>query len=376
MIDEDFDAYPGIPGRDFNNFKQIRRFAVERYNYTDDCIEEMVTEEIQANKLYSLPQQTTFTGSNNINTGVKLFDTRKDWTIVLYGHMDNIHQSQNTAIIHCMYEGDDGDYPGLSIQAADGMFPIMGTLNYFPGKGIDTNTFKIAIVCEDGLITRLKRIDNFGVESYKATSANYVPVYKDLIIGSYQDENMNYARYWNGTMYVCDVYDKALTGGELNKVLNNLPAPNVIIKNNYNPNGESFSNEVDVDWGNQEIYASMNLDNCRGGVTEDVLSFGLNIASWAGNNIHFYYDKNNSGRMLVQCMIGGAAQNIELWNVYGDFTVKFNSDGLTINNTLYATANYSSFAPILESDHIQVGSSEGTGRSHATNYNISIRSKQ
>jgi hypothetical protein len=275
-----------------------------------------------------------------------------------------------------MYEGDDGDYPGLSIQAADGMFPIMGTLNYFPGKGIDTNTFKIAIVCEDGLITRLKRIDNFGVESYKATSANYVPVYKDLIIGSYQDENMNYARFWQGTMYVCDVYDKALTGGELNKVLNNLPAPNVIIKNNYNPNGESFSNEVDVDWGNQEIYASMNLDNCRGGVTEDVLSFGLNIASWAGNNIHFYYDKNNSGRMLVQCMIGGAAQNIELWNVYGDFTVKFNSDGLTINNTLYATANYSSFAPILESDRIQVGSSEGTGRSYATNYNISIRSKQ
>ena len=41
--------------------------------------------------------------------------------------------------------------------------------------------------------------------------------------------------------------------------------------------------------------------------------------------------------MLVQCMIGGAAQNIELWNVYGDFTVKFNSDGLTINNTLYET---------------------------------------
>jgi hypothetical protein len=80
--------------------------------------------------------------------------------------------------------------------------------------------------------------------------------------------------------------------------------------------------------------------------------------------------------MLVQGMIGDAAQNIELWNVYGDFTVKFNSDGLTINNTLYATANYSSFAPILESDHIQVGSSEGTGRSYATNYNISIRSKQ
>ena len=375
MIDEDFDAYPGIPGRDYNNFKQIRKYAVERYNYTDDCIEEMVTEEIQANKLYSLPQQTTFTGNNNINTGVKLFDTRKDWTIVLYGYMNNTVQPQNTAILHCMYEGDDGDYPGLSIQSTqDGNFLLMGTLDYFPGKGISTNTFKIAIVCEDGLVTRLKRIDNFGVESYKATSANYVPVYKDLIIGSYQDENMNYGRYWNGTLYVCDVYDKALKGGELNKVLNNLPAPNIIIRENYNPNGSSFSNTADINWENQELYVSMNLDSCNSGM-QNVLSLGLNIASWAGNNIHFYYDKGNSGRMLVQCMIGGAAQNIELWNVYGDFTVKFNSDGLTINNTLYTTENYSSYTPILASNTVQVGSTEGTGRSTASNYYIAIRSK-
>ena len=375
MIDEDFDAYPGIPGRDYNNFKQIRKYAVERYNYTDDCIEEMVTEEIQANKLYSLPQQTTFTGNNNINTGVKLFDTRKDWTIVLYGYMNNTVQPQNTAILHCMYEGDDGDYPGLSIQSTqDGNFLLMGTLDYFPGKGISTNTFKIAIVCENGLVTRLKRIDNFGVESYKATSANYVPVYKDLIIGSYQDENMNYGRYWNGTLYVCDVYDKALKGGELNKVLNNLPAPNIIIRENYNPNGSSFSNTADINWENQELYVSMNLDSCNSGM-QNVLSLGLNIASWAGNNIHFYYDKGNSGRMLVQCMIGGAAQNIELWNVYGDFTVKFNSDGLTINNTLYTTENYSSYTPILASNTVQVGSTEGTGRSTASNYYIAIRSK-
>lgn len=376
LIDSDFDTYPGIPGKDYNNFKQIKKFAVERYNYTDDCIEELITDEINANKLYSLPDQTTFSGSNSINTGIKLFDTRKDWTIVLYGHMEDLHQWQNAAIIHCMYEGDDGDYPGLSIQSnAAGAFPIMGTLDYFPGKAIDTNTFKIAIVCENGLVTRLKRIANFGVESYKATSANYVPVYKDLIIGSYQDEAGNYGRYWEGKLYLCDIYDKALTGGELNKVLNNLPAPNIVIRENYNPNGASFSNTVDVTWENQELYISMNLDSCNSSM-QNVISLGLSIGSWAGNNIHFYYDKNNSGRMLVQCMLGGAAQNIELWNVYGDLTVKFNSDGLTINDTLYSTANYSSYTPILASNNIQVGSTEGTGRSTASNYYIAIRSKR
>jgi hypothetical protein len=74
-------------------------------------------------------------------------------------------------------------------------------------------------------------------------------------------------------------------------------------------------------------------------------------------------------------MIGGAAQNIELWNVYGDFTVKFNSDGLTINDTLYNTADYSSYTPILASNTVQIGSTEGTGRSTASNYYIAIKDK-
>ena len=116
----------------------------------------------------------------------------------------------------------------------------------------------------------------------------------------------------------------------------------------------------------------MNLDNCHAGTMEDVISLGLNIQSWAGNNVHFYYDKGNSGRMLVQCMVGGGAQNIELWNVYGDFSVKFNNQGLTINGTLYSKDNYSSFGYILDSKQVQVGSTEGTGRTYATGYKVAV----
>ena len=376
LIDADFDPYPMIPGKDYNNFNQIKKFVVDRYHYTDDCIEELITDEINANKLYSLPGETTFGGNYSIDTGVKLFDTRKDWTLIMYGHMNTINQGQNVAIAHCMYEGDDGDYPGLSIQCTGyEEYKLMGTLDYFPRQGIKTNTFKIAIVCENGIVSRLKKIENFGVESYAATSAGYTPVYKNLIIGSYQDENLNFGRFWQGTMYVCDVYDRALTGGEINKALNNLPIPNIVVRQGYNPNGASFSDLVEIDWTKQELYVTLNLEGCRSGVMEDVLSFGLNIASWAGNNVHFYYDKNNSGRMLVQCMIGGSAANIELWNVYEELSVIFNNDGLTINGVLYPTENYTPFPPILASNTIQVGSTEGSGRSYATNYHIAIRSK-
>ena len=374
MIEEDFDAYPGIPGKDYNSFKQIRKFAVERYNYTDDCIEELVTDEINANLLYSLPEQTRFSGNNNINTGIKLFDTRKDWTIVLYGHMDNLAQWQNTAILHCMNEDPYGDYPGLSIQCNTIDFQIMGTLDYFPGKGIQTNTFKMAIVCEDGLITRLKTINNFGVESYKATSANYVQVNKDLIIGSYQDENGNYGRYWDGTLYVCDVYDKALTGGELNKVINNLPTPDLVLRENYSPNRATFMDTVDVSWDTQEIYATMNLDTCTDEM-QCALSIGTDIGSWAGNKVHFYYQKGNNGYMRVQCMVGGGYNNIELNNVHGQFTIIFNKDGLNINGTLYRPEDYATFNNIYAIKQIQIGSTEGV-HSMASNYTIAVRQRR
>lgn len=375
LIEEDFDPYPVIPGRDYNNFKQIRRYAVDRYNYTDDCIEELVTETINASKLYSLPHQTVFNGSNSIDTGIKLFDTRKDWTIVLYGHMDRVNQGQNIAIAHCMYEGDDGDYPGLSIQCTGyEEYKLMGTLDYFPSQGIKTKTFKIAITCENGIVSRLKKIEDFGIESYKATSAGYTPVYKNLILGSYQDENGNFGRHWNGTLYACDVYDKALTGGELNRALNNLPSPNIVVRDNYTPNGAAFSDTVDIDWSKQEIYTTMNLDSCTGGM-QCVLSIGNDIISWAGNNIHFYYDRNDNGRMLVQCMIGGAAQNIELWNITGQFTVVFNNEGLEINNTLYAKEDYPPFGYIYDFKQVQIGSTEGAGRSTASGYHIEIKSK-
>ena len=117
----------------------------------------------------------------------------------------------------------------------------------------------------------------------------------------------------------------------------------------------------------------MNLDSCGG--MQCILSFGLGIGSWAGNNVHFYYDKNNSGRLLVQCMIGGAAQNIELWNIYEQFTIMFSSEGLTINGVLYSTEMYPPFPYILDAREIQVGSTEGSGRSTASGYYIAIRSK-
>lgn len=45
------------------------------------------------------------------------------------------------------------------------------------------------------------------------------------------------------------------------------------------------------------------------------------------------------------------------------------------NNTLYSKDNYSSFGYIYDATAVQVGSTEGTGRSTASEYRIEIREK-
>lgn len=376
MIAEDYEIFPGIPGQDFNNIKQIRSYAVNRYNYCDDCINETLLhslDDITANILYKLPNQTTFDGNTYINTGIKLFDTAKDWTIILYGHMDNLAQEQNTVIIHCMNEDDNTDYPGLAIQCVENNFIFTGSSReYFPGHAIRTNSFKMALVCKDGMITLLKYIENFGVESYKAASGQFVQVNKDLIIGAYQDEAGNYGRYWRGELFNLVVYDQALEGGELNYVLKKLPPPSVVLLHDHDANNQAFSRNVDIDWETQELFITCNLDTCWQ-TTECTLSFGNNIDSWAGNNVHFYYTKG-SGRMLIQCMEGGSADNIEVY-VSGTMEVRFNNNGLYINGNLYPRSEHPVFEHIYKLKTIKVGSTEGAVRSTASDYHIETRIK-
>ena len=56
-------------------------------------------------------------------------------------------------------------------------------------------------------------------------------------------------------------------------------------------------------------------------------------------------------------------------------TVIFNSDGLRINDTLYSPTDYLTFSNISGLRTLAVGSTEGSNRSNASNYNISIRPK-
>lgn len=179
--------------------------------------------------------------------------------------------------------------------------------------------------------------------------------------------NTNPVKQFNGEIANFRVYDRVLTEEEIRAI--GAKAGETIIREGYSPNGASFSDTVEIDFNTEELDISMDLTNCSRADGECVISIGANIGSWAGNNIHFYYYPNTD-YMKIQCMQGGSAQNIELNNITGRFSVKFSSEGLIINGTLYEAANYATFRNISVLTSVQVGSTEGAGRSQATNYTI------
>ena len=168
------------------------------------------------------------------------------------------------------------------------------------------------------------------------------------------------------------IYNKVLTASEIEQIV--LLIGRITLRANFSPLGTTFSDTVETDWTTQKVTISFNLDDCTNISGENVISIGENIGSWAGNNIHFYYYPDTK-RLLVQCMQGGSAQNIELLNQSGTMTVEFSSEGLTIDGRQFLSSNYPTFVNIAALTSTQIGSTEGTGRSNATAYSITMKNK-
>ena len=56
-------------------------------------------------------------------------------------------------------------------------------------------------------------------------------------------------------------------------------------------------------------------------------------------------------------------------------TVDFSNEGLSINGKLYAASNFPTFVNIAALTSTQIGSTEGSGRSNASSYTITMKNK-
>ena len=163
--------------------------------------------------LYSLPEITTFNGVNDyIDTGVKLFEEPKDFTILLNAYLDSGNEADD-AVFHCINEVSP--YPGLGLHFRNGKYLLLGSVVYV--TGIPSNTItKIAIVANAGVVyAAWYKGEGSEVVVCTAPLCNYAAHDFNLLLGAYQDTSGTKGRFWKGALYDFRVYDYAMTVEEV-----------------------------------------------------------------------------------------------------------------------------------------------------------------
>lgn len=165
--------------------------------------------------VYSLPESTTFDGTNYIDTGIQLFDTLKDFTILLdYEEGDN---AMRATIFHCIKE--TSPWPGLCMQHGNGIAGLYvmggrtsGGSNFVEFTSVAT---RVAITCAGGSITGVKYVENGDIVTASIIANSGTIFEKNLLLGCYQDDSGNRGRYWKGTLNKFDVYFEVLSDEEI-----------------------------------------------------------------------------------------------------------------------------------------------------------------
>ena len=199
------------------------------------------------------PQEFT-TGSQYVDTKLKLFETAKDFTVLL----DYMHKTSkgtftvdNGVVFHCRYEASTSpyNYCGLSIQAGSApttyMYGGQGTTNYHPGIIADSTgtgqltmydgssyRYRIMIVYKAGIPYKIAQVNESGDilfeyainENHKKTfTAHSRPLYLGCQIAATSTSRSN---YFKGTINECKIWDgTALTDGQIMKVIGAGPYP-------------------------------------------------------------------------------------------------------------------------------------------------------
>ena len=173
---------------------------------------------------YAITEPRTFNGTSDyIDTGIKLFDTAKTFTIFIDYASNTPTANSKATIFHCLHE-QAPSYRGLCLME-DGnndRYFIGGqvTGNQYVGGLPSTGKYLISFV--NGVINNVVTLNNSNELVHSATdmaSANpYAQISENLLIGCYQDASGTKGRFWSGTINKFGVWYKQLTENEINQV--------------------------------------------------------------------------------------------------------------------------------------------------------------
>ena len=193
--------------------------------------------------LYSLESETEFVASKKdyIDTGVKLFEEDKDFTIVLdfTPSEANVIANNTHYVLSCSQMSSP--FKGISITGTSNRY--MTSLNYKTHSNVMSNIANnkkqrsVIFIIRDSInsITKINwySIDEDGTKTL-ITSNSYNGIYDlgatgtgasldnfTVILGATKYEwNNTYGSHWNGIIHSCDIFSKQLNDEEINQYFN------------------------------------------------------------------------------------------------------------------------------------------------------------
>lgn len=185
--------------------------------YSASC--EVVANVEEIPMLYSLAEPKTFNGTSDyIDTGIQLFDTAKDFTIVCEAEFSKL--ASNICLFHCMNEALP--YPGLAVDGNSGVrLCYTGSASITTSVSNKNDVSTLAIRYVDGKMNAIRYRNASGNIVTHAVSGTptYTKVTQNLLLGAYQEVSGTKGRFFNGTISRFNVYLNALSDEEIEAFL-------------------------------------------------------------------------------------------------------------------------------------------------------------
>lgn len=247
--------------------------------------------DIETGLLYKLPGEKTFNGTSDyIDTGVKLFDTAKDFTILVDCTMTPGQAANYTPIFHCQHEVSP--YYGLSLTQEGG-----SAQNFLTGGGAgngngyigytrfaqDGKRHRILITGKAGVITNI-RARNAENNFYKCDRQpnTYHAIQETCLLGCLQTTAGVKQRFWKGTMYDFRIWDRALSYKEVlgASILPDTDVEAAVMGVMFNKNIE----ELEIPGDKMSIIAASAFANCQQLVLTEIPEGIVQINNYAFQN--------------------------------------------------------------------------------------------
>ena len=173
--------------------------------------------------VYKLAQATEFTPAKAqcIDTGIKMLssiDPKPSYTILFeVQYNENIAAKGDTyVLLHCMEESSP--WPGLTVavnKSGELQMSIYGYRKVLASRAdLIAGKRRFAVQFSDEL-AKVWGYDGSFLTGGSPISSYTAAVNKSLLLGAYQTSDGEKGRYFDGTLYQCLVYNKALDSGKI-----------------------------------------------------------------------------------------------------------------------------------------------------------------